>query len=188
MDMRYLKHMLAGATVIASLQTAARAEETVYLTAPYAYGLLASATCGKGDAQKLKALVTNLAKVAGATKAPGKADGEAYCNAFTRKFPVSLKWGDIILARAEEAGAAAPQPMSDPQGGRGGGGRVEEVEITLLGALKVKIKIGPKKPADTEEQPDGGGREEGGGTEGGTEGGGEETPAGDGGEPATPAN
>jgi hypothetical protein len=185
--MRYLKHILAGVAVLAALQTAARAEETAYLTAPYAYGLLASATCGKGDGQKLKALVTNLAKVAGATKAPGKADGEAYCNAFTKKFPVSRKWGDIILARAEEAGAAAPQPMSDPQGGRGGGARVEEVEITLLGALKVKIKIGQKKPADTEGQPEGGGREEGGGTEGGTEGG-EETPAGDGGEPTTPAN
>jgi hypothetical protein len=185
--MRYLKRLLAGAAVLAALQTAARAEETVYLKAPYAYGLLASATCGKGDAEKLKALVTRFAKIAGATKAPEKADGEAFCSAFTKTFPVGAKWGDIILARADEAGAGAPQPQSDPSSGKGGGVRVEELEISFLG-LKVKVKFGPKKPADSEGHTGGGGREEGGGTEGGTEGGGEETPAGDGGEPTTPAN
>ena len=189
--MQYLKHMLAGAALVAALQVNARAAETVHLTAPYAYGLLASATCEKGDANRLKALVSAFAKVAGATSQPAKADGRAYCKVFTKEFPVDLKWATAILTQADAAGSAQPQPQSDPQGGKGDGVRLKAIEVGFLG-LTVKIKFAPKQPADKQPSGDtagGGGREEGGGEEeGGEEAGGEEGGSEGGGEPTTPAN
>ena len=71
--MRRITNLLATAALAASIAGAARAAESVQLSAPYAYGLLGSATCTKGDDQRLKTLVGRFAAVAGATGEPGEA-------------------------------------------------------------------------------------------------------------------
>ncbi|MCC6919927.1 MAG: hypothetical protein IT548_12030 [Alphaproteobacteria bacterium] len=173
--MRRITTLLATAALAAGLAEAGRPADAVQLHAPYAYGLLGSATCAKGDEQRLKALLGSFAAVAGATGDPTRQDAKAYCGAFTKAFPVSAAWGDVILKHADAAGDGAPQPMK----GDGPGTRVEEIEISFLG-LKVKVKFGPKQPTDSEGHTGGGGDDRGGeGEDGGT--------TEDGGEPSEPA-
>lgn len=159
--MRRISGMLTAAALAAGIVGQARAAETVHLYAPYAYGLIASATCGKGDEQRLKTLLAKFAAAAGATGKPSRQDAKAYCAAFTKALPVSAEWGAIILTKADEAGDAAPQPMK----GDGPGTRVEEIEVSFLG-FKIKVKLGPKQPADSEGHTGGGDSGENRGDEG----------------------
>jgi len=173
--MRRITSAIAAAALAAGLAGSAWAAETVQLHAPYAYGLVGSATCAKGDEQRLKTLLAKFATVAGASGQPTREDARTYCQAFTKAFPVNAAFGAVILSKADAAGDAAPQPMK----GDGPGTRVEEIEISFLG-LKVKVKFGPKQPTDSEGHTGGGGdQRDGEGEDGGT--------TEDGGEPSEPS-
>lgn len=149
--MRRIPPVLAAALFAAGFAGASPAAETVHLYAPYAYGLLGSATCEKGDQDRLKALLVKFAAAAGATGQASRDDAKAFCAAMTKTFPVKAEHIDAILTQADKAGDGAPQPMADD----GKGVRVEEIEISFLG-LKVKVKFGPKKPADSDGHTGGG--------------------------------
>jgi hypothetical protein len=162
--MNVLKCLVASLALAAASQVPASAEtyqKITWFKAPYAYGLLGSAACVKSDAKMINRLVSEILTLAQSDAKPAKADGEAYCAALTKAFPIDAKRATAILERAEAANFTYPKIESIADGGDVSAQGLEGAEISInLLVIKVKIAFGPKKPADSEGH-DGSGKDQG---------------------------